>query len=144
MTLVEVGAIVGDIAHVPSNAFAFKAFKRTCGDSASDFTIPLFKSTFAAEGGVSGDPSILNNDFANQLPNGIVTNTAALAAGNIGFGGSPQKCVLRAYTELTFAKGDQLVIAVTTGGGASSTVVFYAKAYYDGSGLVEDVDADSN
>jgi hypothetical protein len=140
MTVVEVGAVVGDSAHVPNTSFAFTASKRQCGVAANDMVIPVFTAAFAAEGGPGGDPSVLNFDNANQIPNGIITNTLGTAT---GFGAS-SKCVLRAFCEVSLDKGDQLVIAVTTGGGASSTAIFYATAFYDGKGLVEPQDADSN
>lgn len=135
VTVVEIGAMAEDSAHVPNSSFAFKALKRTGGNSANDVVVPVFTSGFAAEGGVGGDPSTAGFNNANQIANGIVTNTAALlTAGK----------ALRAYCEVSLDKGDQLVLAVTTGGGASSTCVFYAKAYPDGAGLVESNDVDSN
>jgi hypothetical protein len=140
MTVTEFGAIVDDSAHVPSTAFAFKALVRKAGVAANDLVVPAFVAAFAAEGGVGGDPSNQNFDNANQIPNGIVTNTAGVATG-FGALGKP---VLRAFCEVSLDKGDQFVIAVTTGGGASSTCMFYATAYYDGKGLVENNDADSN
>lgn len=141
MTVTEVGAIVTDSAHVPNASFAFKVAKRIGGDTTSDFVIPVFKAAFAAEGGPGGDSSVSNFDNANQIASGIITNTAG-AVGN-GFGASA-KAVLRAFTEVSLDKGDMLVFIVTTGGGASSVCAFYATAYYDGKGLVETNDADSN
>jgi hypothetical protein len=139
MTVVEVGAVAADSAHAPSVAFAFTASKRSCGIAANDMVVPVFTAKFAAEGGPGGDPSVQNFDNANQIPNGIITNTLGLLP---VAGGCPN--VLRAFCEVSLEKGDQLVLGVTTGGGASSTVVFYATAFYDGKGLVEPNDVDSN
>lgn len=139
VTVVEFGAIIGDHAHVPNASFAFKALTRVGGDSANDAVVPAFKAAFAAEGGPGGDSSNSGFDNANQLANGIVTNAAS------GFSATPDTSqALRAYCEVTLNKGDQFVLAVTTGGGASSTVVFYAKAFADGAGLIEACDVDSN
>jgi len=141
MTVVEVGckaeagvATTGDTA-LPGVGFAFTVSKRTGGDVGNDMVIPVWKAAFAAEGGVGGDPSILNFDNANQIPNGVITNTLGLLKGG--------KC-LRAFTEVTLDKGDQLVFKVTNAGAAGSLVVFYAKTYLDGAGLVEVNDVDSN
>jgi hypothetical protein len=141
MTVTEVGAIVTDSAHVPTTTFAFKVNKRIGGDSTSDMVIPVFKAAFSAEGGIGGDSSNNNFDNANQITNGIITNTAGQAT--VGFGAAHLP-VLRAYTEVSLDKGDMLVFQVTTGGGASSVCAFYATAYYDGKGLVESADVDSN
>lgn len=125
-TVVEFGAMAEDSANVPSSAFAFKAFKRSGGNSANDITVDAFTAANAAEAGPVGNV---------KLVNGIVTNTLALlTAGK----------ALRAYCEVTLDKGDQLVLAVTTSGGGASTVVFYAKVFADGAGIVEAADVDSN
>jgi len=140
MTVVEVGAITNAIAAegaavAVGTLFAFTASLRTCGTPANDMVIPVFTAAFAAEGGIGGDPSVLNFDNAHQIPSGIITNTL----------GTATTCsVLRAYCEQTIPKGGQLVLKVTTGGAATSRVIFYAKAYYDGAGLVEPADVDSN
>lgn len=141
MTVVEVGckaeagvATAGDTA-LPGVNFAYTVSKRTGGDVGNDVVIPVFTAAFAAEGGVGGDPSVNNFDNANQIPNGIITNTQGLLTGG--------KC-LRAYTEVTLDKGDQLVFKVTGAGAGGSLVVFYAKTYLDGAGLVEAADVDSN
>jgi hypothetical protein len=134
VTVVEVGAICGDSTNVPSSAFSFRVLKRTGGVAANDVIQPVWKAAFAAEGGVSGDPSILNFDNANAISGGLITNTlASLTAG---------KC-LRAFTEVSLDKADQLVFEVV-GTSAGDTVVFYAKAYCNGAGIVESCDVDSN
>src|SRR6266478_6455748 len=78
MTVVEFGVFADDSNNVPGTTFAFKAVKRTGGNSANDLTVPAFTAAFAAEGGPGGDPSNQNFDNANQIPSGIVTNTAGL------------------------------------------------------------------
>ncbi len=134
MTVVEVGAICGDSLNVPANTFSYRVNKRTGGVAANDTVIPVWKAAFAAEGGISGDPSINGFDNANAIASGLITNTASgLTAGK----------ALRAYTEVSLDKGDQLVFEVV-GTSAGDTVVFYAKAYLDGAGLVEACDVDSN
>lgn len=133
-TVVEVGAIAGDSLNVPASTFTFRVLKRVGGVAANDSVIPVWTAEFAAEGGVSGDPSILNFDNANAIPSGIITNTAAELGGG--------EC-LRAYTETSLEKGEQLVFEVV-GTSAGDTVVFYAKCYPDGAGLVETNDVDSN
>lgn len=135
VTIVEVGAVAIDSAHVPNSSFAFRAIKRTGGNSANDIVVDLFTAPFAAEGGVAGDSSVLNFDNAHAIASGIVTNTAALLTAG--------KC-LRAYCEVSLDKGDQICLDITTGGGALSVVVFYAKAYPNGAGIVESNDVDSN
>ena len=137
MTVVEVGAINGNQAVPPGANFAFTVSKRSNADTsgASDVVIPVFKAAFAAEGGPGGDSSNLNFDNANQIPNGIITNTQNLLI--------DAKC-LRAYCEETFDKGDQIIFTITSGGTSSSTVFFYAKTYLDGAGLIESNDVDSN
>ena len=135
MTVVEVGACAEVSTGLPGVGFAYTVSKRTGGVAANDMVIPVFKAAFAAEGGVGGDSSVNNFDNANQIPNGIITNTAGLLTGG--------KC-LRAYTEVTLDKGDQIVFKVTSAGAGSSTVVFYAKTYLDGAGIVEAADVDSN
>lgn len=134
MTIVEVGALAGDSLNVPDLNFSYRVNKRTGGVAADDMIVPVWKAAFAAEGGPSGDPSVLNFDNANSIPNGLITNTAALLTAG--------KC-LRAYTEVSLDKGDQLVFEVV-GTSAGDTVVFYAKGYLDGAGLVEACDVDSN
>jgi hypothetical protein len=134
-TVVEVGVIAGDSANPPNTAFAFRALKRTGGDSSADTVVDVFKSTFAAEGGPGGDPSVQGFDNANAIASGIITNTAGLLVGGKA---------LRAYCEVALEKGDQLVLDITTGGGASTTGVFYAKCYPNGAGLVETNDVESN
>lgn len=134
-TVVEVGAVAADSAHVPSSAFSFRALKRTGGVAANDVVVDLFTAAFAAEGGVAGDPSTLNFNNANAIPSGVVTNLAAgLTAGK----------ALRAFCEVSLDKGDQIVLDVVAAGGASSTAVFYAKVFPNGAGLVEANDVDSN
>lgn len=134
MTVVEVGAIAGDSANVPDLNFTFRVNYRTGGVVANDIVIPVWKAAFAAQGGIAGDPSVLNFDNANSIANGLITNTAAgLTAGK----------ALRAFTEYSLNKGDQLVFEVV-GTSAGDTVIFYARAYCDGSGLVEACDVDSN
>ena len=133
-TVVEVGAVAGDSANVPDSGFSYRVNKRTGGVVANDAIIPVWTAEFAAEGGVSGDPSILNFDNANAIPAGLITNLQSLfLAGTC----------LRAYTETSLEKGDQLVFEVV-GTSAGDTVVFYAKCYPDGAGLVEANDVDSN
>lgn len=132
-TVVEVGVIPD--ADAPDASFSFRALKRVGGSTGSDTVISVFKSQFAAEGGVAGDPSILNFDEANKIPNGVITNTLALAeAGK----------ALRAYCEVTLNKGDQIVLDVVAASGTAATGVFYAKAYPGGAGLVDDNDVESN
>lgn len=134
ITVVEVGAISSDSTNVPSSAFSYRVLKRTGAVAANDVIQPVWKAQFAAQGGVSGDPSILNFDNANQIASGLITNTLALlTAGK----------ALRAFTEISLDKGDQLVFEVV-GTSAGDFVVFYAKAYCDGAGLVESNDVDSN
>lgn len=134
MTIVEVGAIAGDSLNVPANTFSFRVNYRTGGVAANDVVIPVWKAAYAAQGGASGDPSVLNFDNANAIANGLITNTASgLTAGK----------ALRAFTEYSLNKGDQLVFEVV-GTSAGDTVVFYARGYCDGSGLVESCDVDSN
>lgn len=134
LTVVEVGAIAGDSANVPDSAFSYRVLKRTGGVVANDVIQPVWKAAFAAEGGIAGDPSILNFDNGNAIPNGLITNTLSLfTAGK----------ALRAYTEISLDKGDQLVFEVV-GTSSGDTVVFYARVYCDGSGLVESCDVDSN
>lgn len=133
-TVVEVGAIAGDSANVPANTFSYRVLKRTGGVVANDVIQPVWKAAFAAQGGIAGDPSVLNFDNANAIANGLITNTASgLTAGK----------ALRAFTEISLDKADQLVFEVV-GTSAGDTVVFYAKCYCDGAGLVEACDVDSN
>ena len=88
---------------------------------------------YAAQGGISGDPSINGFDNANAISGGIITNTAAsFVAGS----------ALRAYCEQALNKGDELVFEVV--GATAGQVAFYAKTYADGAGLVETNDVDSN
>lgn len=131
-TLVEVG-LVPDTT--PSSLLAFTVSHRVGGTAGSDSIIAVFKAAFAAEGGVSGDPSVNGFDNANQIPNGIITNTAGDAAGGKA---------LRAYCEASLEKGDQIVFKVTTADGSARLGTFYAKAYPMGAGLVESNDVDSN
>jgi hypothetical protein len=135
ITVCEVGAIAGDSANVPDASFAFTASKRSGGDTAGDILIDVFTAAFAAEGGPGGDPSVQNFDNANRISGNVITNTAGLLAGGKA---------LRAFCEVTLQKGDQIVFKVTGDGGGTSTVVFYARAYCDGAGLVEANDVDSN
>lgn len=134
MTIVEVGAVAGDSTNVPSSNFSYRVLKRTGGVAANDTIIPVWTAPFSAEGGISGDPSINGFDNANAISGGLITNTASLFTAG--------KC-LRAYTEVSLDKGDQLVFEVV-GTSAGDTVVFYAKAFLDGAGLVEANDVDSN
>ncbi len=135
-TIVEVGAIAGDSLNVPNASFSYRVLKRTGGVAANDAIQPVWKAAFAAEGGVSGDPSILNFDNANAIPNGLITNTLALLTAGKS---------LRALTEISLAKGEQLVFEVVgTSAGGTDPVVFYAKGYPNGAGIVESVDVDSN
>lgn len=134
VTVVEVGAICADSSNVPSSAFTYRVLKRTDGNPTNDVIQPVWKAAFAAEGGVAGDPSILNFDNGNAIANGLITNTASgLTAGK----------ALRAYTEISLEKAEQLVFEVV-GTSAGDTVVFYAKVYPNGAGLVEACDVDSN
>lgn len=134
MTIVEVGALCGDSANVPANTFSYRVNKRVGGVVANDVVIPVWKAAFAAQGGIQGDPSVYNFDNANAIAAGLILNTAAgLTAGK----------ALRAYTETSLDKGDQLVFEVV-GTSAGDTVIFYARGYCDGSGLVESCDVDSN
>ena len=133
-TVVEVGAIAGDSANVPDLNFSYRVNKRTGGVVANDAIQPVWTAAFAAQGGVAGDPSVLNFDNANAIVNGLITNTAALLTAGKD---------LRAYTEFTLEKGDQVVFEVV-GTSAGDTVVFYAKGYFCGAGLVEACDVDSN
>jgi hypothetical protein len=133
-TVVEVGALATGVT-APGVAVVFKAVYRPLGVAANDTVIPVFKAAFAAQGGVSGDPSVNGFDNANQIPSGLITNTAASWV--LGK-------VIRAYCEQTLNKGDQIVLQVTTGGASGATAVFYAKAYCDGAGIVEACDVDSN
>lgn len=135
VTIVEVGAIAPISTTVPNLSFTFRVKKRVGGVVANDVVISVFKSAFAAEGGPGGDPSVANFDEANKITNGIITNTGALLAGGTA---------LRAFCEVSLDKGDQLVFEVVAAGGASSTVIFYAKAYPGGAGLVESNDIESN
>jgi hypothetical protein len=134
ITVVEVGAVAGDSANVPASTFSYRVLKRTGGVVANDVIQPVWKAAFAAEGGIAGDPSIQNFDNGNAIPNGLITNLLSLFTAG--------KC-LRAHTEVSLDKGDQLVFEVV-GTSAGDTVVFYAKAYLDGAGLVEANDVDSN
>lgn len=134
VTVVEVGVIAIDSTNVPSNAFTFRVKKRTGALIANDAIISVFKSTFAAEGGVAGDPSISGFDEGNKISAGLITNAAAgLTAG---------KC-LRAFCEVSLDKGDALCFEVV-GTSAAGAVAFYAKAYPMGAGLVEGNDVESN
>lgn len=135
VTVVEFGAIAVNTAAAPNSSFSFRALKRTGGDSASDLVVPAWKAAFAAQGGVAGDPSVLNFDNANAILNGIVLNTASGLTGGKA---------LRAFCEITLDKGDIFILDVVAAGGASSVASFYAKAYPCGSGLVETNDVDSN
>lgn len=134
VTIVEVGAIAGDSANVPSAAFSYRVLKRVGGVVANDAIQPVWTAPFSAQGGVAGDPSVLNFDNANQIPAGLITNTLALLTAGKD---------LRAYTEISLEKGEQLVFEVV-GTSAGDTVVFYAKAYLNGAGIVEACDVDSN
>jgi hypothetical protein len=126
-TITEFGCIAGDSAHIPNSSFTFKALTRVGGVAANDVVVDAYTAANAAEAGPSGN---------TKLTNGIVTNTVPsfLATANC----------LRAFCEVTLNKGDQLVIAVTAGGGASSTGIFYAKGYPCGAGIAEANDVDSN
>jgi hypothetical protein len=134
LTVVEVGVIATGAA-APGAAFTFRVKKRPGGVPANDIIIPVWKSQFAAEGGPGGDPSVQNFDNANAIANGLITNTAGLLV---------QGKALRAYTEITLDKGDQLAFEVVGAGAATSTGVFYAKAYPGGAGIVESNDVESN
>jgi hypothetical protein len=133
-TVVEDGALASTTTS-PGSAVVWKAVYRPLGVAANDTVIPVFKAAFAAEGGVSGDPSINGFDNANQIPSGLITNTASTWV---------KGSVQRAYCEQTLNKGDQIVLQVTTGGASGALAIFYAKAYCDGAGLVEACDVDSN
>lgn len=134
VTVVEVGAIAGDSANVPANTFTYRVLKRTGGVVANDTVIDVFTAEFAAPGGPGGGPSDNGFDHANKIASGVITNTLALlTAGK----------ALRAYCEVALEKADQLVFEVV-GPSAGDTVVFYARAYPDGSGIVESSDVDSN
>lgn len=134
-TVTEVGCIAIDSTHVPSAAFTFRVKKRTGALIANDIVVPVFKAAFAAQGGPGGDPSVSNFDNANQIPNGIITNTAAGLVGGT---------CLRAFCEVSLDKGDAIVFEVVANGGALSVVNFYANGHLDGSGLIEANDRDSN
>ncbi len=145
VTIDEVGCIFGDIANYPAATFAFKVAQRVFTFPAgvatkTDTTIPLFKSSFAAEGGSGATPILVGTidsfTSANNLTNNIVV------AGNVSVTTGKGNC-LRAFTEVTLQKGDQLVFIITTTGGASKTGVFYASGYYSGKGLVEAQDVES-
>lgn len=132
VTVVEVGVVPDTDL---STSFAFDVLKRSGGTAGSDGVIDVFTSVFAAEGGPGGDPSVSNFDAANKIASGIITNVGGLAKAG--------KC-LRAFCEVGLNKGDQLVFRVSTADGSARKGTFYARAYCDGSGLVEANDIDSN
>jgi hypothetical protein len=133
VTVVEVGCVSTISTANPGAGFGFTASKRVGADATADVLIDVFKSQFAAEGGVAGDPSILNFDAANRIANNKLLGSTSFTGG---------KC-LRAYCEVTLDKGDMIVFKVTNAGAASSKGAFYAKTYCDGAGLVEANDVES-
>lgn len=133
VTVVEVGCVSTDSTADPGVGFGFTASKRVGAVIANDILIDVFRSAFAAEGGVAGDPSILNFDAANRIANNKLL-------GSVGFTGGK---ALRAYCEVTLDKGDMIVFKVTNAGAAGSQGCFYAKTYCDGAGLVESNDVES-
>lgn len=132
-TVVEVGAIPLLSSAVIADAFAFTVSKRIGGVVANDTVIHVWTSVFAAEGGVSGDPSTLNFNFANEISSGIIS---------AGTSGCPAGSCLRAYTETTLDKGDMLAFKITTANGTACQIAWYAKVNLMGAGLVESNDVD--
>jgi hypothetical protein len=128
MTVVEVGAIALLSSAPLLTALTFTVSKRTAATVANDSVIPVWRSANAAEGGPGADASVSNFDNANAIASGAIQPAvASLPAGKI----------VRAYTEVLLDKGDMLVFKVTVANGAAVQGAFYAKAYYDGAGLVE-------
>jgi len=133
VTVVEVGAVPLLSTTPLLDAFAFTVSKRVGGVVANDSVISVFKSAFAAEGGVAGDPSVSGFDEANKITSGIISPTSAnCAAGH----------TLRAFCEVSLDKGDMLVFKQTTANGAACQIAYYAKVYPMGAGLVESNDVE--